>query len=184
MQYRTTRISMLRTTSFVYFASSIGKLSIHAVEDNKSNLFMRAVCVLCARLKGKASRVLHLENPPTQHDGVRIDLAFFKRLLFLFAIVRIVGCDPVAAALGCSLPLAAAAAAPVPVAAASAAREGRLRMTVVADYVAPVPVEVASQEAVDALISNVRYSAKTEQDRLEMFQLATEVSEDGNSPFR
>ncbi|CAM9332458.1 unnamed protein product, partial [Hapterophycus canaliculatus] len=54
-------------------------------------------------------------------------------------------------------------------------KEGRLRMTVVADYVAPAPVEVASQEAVDALISNIKYSAKTEQDRLEMFQLATEA---------
>eukprot|EP00903_Cladosiphon_okamuranus_P017705 g16304.t1 len=53
-------------------------------------------------------------------------------------------------------------------------REGRLKMTVVADYVAPAPIEVASQEAVDALISNIKYSAKTEQDRLEMFQLATE----------
>ncbi|CAM9219645.1 unnamed protein product [Ectocarpus fasciculatus] len=53
-------------------------------------------------------------------------------------------------------------------------REGRLRMTVLADYVAPAPIEVASQEAVDSLISNIRYSAKTEQDRLEMFQLATE----------
>lgn len=48
-------------------------------------------------------------------------------------------------------------------------------MTVVADYVAPAPIEVASQEAVDALISNIKYSAKTEQDLLEMFQLATEV---------
>lgn len=48
-------------------------------------------------------------------------------------------------------------------------------MTVVADYVAPAQVEVASQEAVDALISNIKYSAKTEQDRLEMFQLATEA---------
>lgn len=66
--------------------------------------------------------------------------------------------------------LAAAAAADY-----DAAREGRLRMAVVADYVAPIPVEVASQEAVDALISNIRYSAKTEQDKLEMFQLATEV---------
>eukprot|EP00752_Nemacystus_decipiens_P004848 g4411.t1 len=53
-------------------------------------------------------------------------------------------------------------------------REGRLKMTVVADYVAPAPIEVASQEAVDALISNIKYSAKTEQDLLEMFQLATE----------
>ncbi|CAM9700959.1 unnamed protein product, partial [Ectocarpus sp. 12 AP-2014] len=53
-------------------------------------------------------------------------------------------------------------------------REGRLRMTVLADYVAPAPIEVASQEAVESLISNIRYSAKTEQDRLEMFQLATE----------
>lgn len=44
-----------------------------------------------------------------------------------------------------------------------------------ADYVAPATVEVASQHAVDALISNIRFSAKTEQDRLEMFQLATEV---------
>lgn len=49
-------------------------------------------------------------------------------------------------------------------------------MTVVADYVAPAPIEVASQEAVDALISNIKYSAKTEQDLLEMFQLATEVA--------
>lgn len=48
-------------------------------------------------------------------------------------------------------------------------------MTVVADFVAPARVEVASQESVDALISNIRFSAKTEQDRLEMFQLATEV---------
>lgn len=52
-------------------------------------------------------------------------------------------------------------------------------MTVVADYVAPAPIEVASQEAVDALISNIKYSAKTEQDRLEMFQLATEVRQTG-----
>lgn len=50
-----------------------------------------------------------------------------------------------------------------------------MRMTVVADYVAPVSIEIASQEAVDALISNIKYSAKTEQDTLEMFQLATEV---------
>lgn len=55
-------------------------------------------------------------------------------------------------------------------------REGRLRMTVVADFVAPAPIEIASQEAVDALISNIRFSAKTEQDRLEMFHLATEVN--------
>lgn len=48
-------------------------------------------------------------------------------------------------------------------------------MTVLADYVAPASIEVASQEAVDALISNIKYSAKTEQDLLEMFQLATEV---------
>lgn len=58
----------------------------------------------------------------------------------------------------------------------SSSREGRLKMTVVADYVAPAPIEVASQEAVDALISNIKYSAKTEQDLLEMFQLATEVA--------
>lgn len=57
----------------------------------------------------------------------------------------------------------------------AAIREGRLRMTVVADYVAPVSIEIASQEAVDALISNIKYSAKTEQDTLQMFQLATEV---------
>ena len=57
-------------------------------------------------------------------------------------------------------------------------REGQLRLTVVVDYVAPAPIEVASQDAVDALISNIRYSAKTEQDKLEMFELATEVGED------
>ena len=45
----------------------------------------------------------------------------------------------------------------------------------VVDYVAPAPIEVASQDAVDALTSNIRFSAKTEQDKLEMFQLATEV---------
>lgn len=50
----------------------------------------------------------------------------------------------------------------------------------IADYVAPAPIEVASQEAVDSLISNIKYSAKTEQDLLEMFQLATEV---GNTTF-
>lgn len=57
-------------------------------------------------------------------------------------------------------------------------------MKVVADYVAPAPIEVASQEAVDALISNIKYSAKTEQDLLEMFQLATEVSSSSTCDYR
>lgn len=48
-------------------------------------------------------------------------------------------------------------------------------MTVILDHVAPAPIEVASEEAVEAVISNIRFSAKTEQDRLDMFQLATEV---------
>lgn len=54
-------------------------------------------------------------------------------------------------------------------------REGKLRMAVVADHVAPSTVEVASAEAVEAVISNIRLSAKTEKDRLDMFHLATEV---------
>ncbi|CAM9672638.1 unnamed protein product, partial [Sphacelaria rigidula] len=53
---------------------------------------------------------------------------------------------------------------------------GKLRMTVVADHVAPAHAEVASADAVEAVISNIRFSAKTEQDRLEMFHLATEAS--------
>lgn len=48
-------------------------------------------------------------------------------------------------------------------------------MAVVADHVAPSTVEVASAEAVEAVISNIRLSAKTEKDRLDMFHLATEV---------
>lgn len=61
-------------------------------------------------------------------------------------------------------------------------REGRLRIAIVADHVAPTPVDVASAEAVEAVISNIRFSAQTEQDRLEMFLLATEVGD--NPPVR
>ncbi|CAM9358212.1 unnamed protein product, partial [Discosporangium mesarthrocarpum] len=53
-------------------------------------------------------------------------------------------------------------------------RDGRLRCTVVADHAAPCLIEVATEDAVEAVISNIRFSAKTEQDKLEMFQLATE----------
>ncbi|CAM9407196.1 unnamed protein product [Choristocarpus tenellus] len=53
-------------------------------------------------------------------------------------------------------------------------REGRFRCTFIADRVAPSLVEIATEEAVEAIISNIRFSAETEQDKLDMFQLATE----------
>lgn len=56
-------------------------------------------------------------------------------------------------------------------------------MTVVADHVAPAHAEVASADAVEAVISNIRFSAKTEQDRLEMFHLATEASTESHLKY-